>query len=169
MIRIFNRNRNAIGQFMVALIFLGTFGFLFMFDGFAAKSEAKSCCGGGEAVVTTFTADSSGDFGSDIPMDASSQNHIINKVIPSSSNSNGDGDGDGNGDCDCACIEGGCGSCGDNQCSGASTPSCDNRCEGPGMGQSCGPDNFGCCRAQDDEYCPNDDFADTECCQYGDC
>ena len=87
MIRIFNRNRNAIGQFMVALIFLGTFGFLFMFDGFAAKSEAKSCCGGGEAVVTTFTADSSGDFGSDIP----------------------------------------------------------------------------------DEYCPNDDFADTECCEYGDC
>lgn len=104
MIRIFNRNRNAIGQFMVALIFLGTFGFLFTFDGFVSKSQASGCCGGGEAAVISFTADSSGDFGSDIPMDTSSQNHIMNKVIPSSSNNNGDGDGDG--DCDCTCIEG---------------------------------------------------------------
>ena len=101
MIRIFNCNRNAIGQFMVALIFLGTFGFLFTFDGFATKPEAKGCCGGGEPAVTTFAADSSGDFGSDIPMDVESTDGCCggqNKPIPSSSNNNGDGDGDG---CEC--------------------------------------------------------------------
>lgn len=69
MINVFYRNRNTIGQFMVALIFLGTFGFLFTFDGFVSKSEATSCCCSGEAVVTSFTTDSSGDFGSEVPMD----------------------------------------------------------------------------------------------------
>ena len=70
MIHVFYKNRNTIGQFMVALIFLGTFGFLFTYDGFVAESTATSCCSGGEAAVTSFAADSSGDYGSDIPMDA---------------------------------------------------------------------------------------------------
>ena len=70
MINVFYRIRNTIGQFMVALIFLGTFGFLFTSDEFVSESEASGCCGGGEAVVTTFAVDSSGDFRSDIPMDA---------------------------------------------------------------------------------------------------
>ena len=153
MINVFYKNRNAIGQLMVALIFLGTFGFLFMFDGFAAKSEAKSCCSGGTPAVTTFAADSSGDFGSDIPMDASSESHIMHKIIPSSSNNNGDGDGDGN--CDCTCIEGGCGSCGDNQCNQASSVSCVNGCGGPEGGDGCGPDyTYGCCGDYGKSYCP---------------
>ena len=69
MIHVFYRNRNTIGQFMVALMFLGTFGFLFMYE-FVSGSQADSCCGGGEAAVSTFAADSSGDYGSEIPMDA---------------------------------------------------------------------------------------------------
>ena len=120
MIRIFNRNRNAIGQFMVALIFLGTFGFLFMFDGFAAKSEAKSCCGGGAPTVTTFAADSSGDFGSEISMDAESSGGCCggqDESIPSSSNNNGDEV--------CACGYQGCPS---SSCSGCSTKSCSSVC-----------------------------------------
>ncbi len=130
MIRIFNRNRNTIGQFMVALIFLGTFGFLFMFDGFAVKSEAKSCCGGGAPAVTTFAADSSGDFGSDTPMDAEATDGCCGgegKVIPSSSNSNGDDP------CDCLFEPGSsedreCGSCASNyECGGPAT-GCDMGC-----------------------------------------
>ena len=69
MINVFYRNRNTIGQFMVALIFLGTFGFLFTLDGFVSESQASCCCGSGESVVTTFASDSSGDYGSEIPMD----------------------------------------------------------------------------------------------------
>ena len=72
MINVFYKNRNTIGQFMVALMFLGTFGFLFTYDGFVSESTAAGCCGGGEAAVTSFAADSSGDYGSDIPMDAES-------------------------------------------------------------------------------------------------
>ena len=74
MINVFYRNRNTIGQFMVALIFLGTFGFLFTFDGFVSESKASGCCGGGEAAVTSFAADSSGDFDSDVSMDAPAAN-----------------------------------------------------------------------------------------------
>ena len=69
MINVFYRNRNTIGQFMVALIFLGTFGFLFTYDGFVSKSQASGCCGGGEVKAASFASDSSGDFGSEIPMD----------------------------------------------------------------------------------------------------
>lgn len=163
MIHVFYRNRNTIGQFMVALMFLGTFGFLFTYDGFVSKSAATSCCGGGEAVVTSFTADSSGDFGGDVPMDVevTDGRYGGKDNIPFSS--------DNNGDSDCACISGGCGECGSSKCSSSSNPSCETRCEGPGGGNICGPDNYGCCQDQDDEYCPNDDDADTECCQYGDC
>ena len=74
MIHVFYRNRHTIGQFMVALMFLGTFGFLFTYDGFVAESTATSCCGGGEAAVTSFAADSSGDFDSDVPVDAPAAN-----------------------------------------------------------------------------------------------
>ena len=70
MINVFYKNRNTIGQFMVALIFLGTFGFLFTYDGFVPKSQASGCCGSGE-VVSSFAADSSSDYGSDIPMEPS--------------------------------------------------------------------------------------------------
>lgn len=160
MIRIFNRNRNAIGQFMAALIFLGTFGFLFMFDGFAAKSQASGCCGTSEAAVTTFAADSSGDFGSGLPMDAGSTGGCCSsqdKPIPSSSNNNGDGDGDGG--CDCACIDGGCGSCGDSQCDGSKTQSCAELCEGNFCGDAyCNDDDF-------ETYCPNDDETDPDGCE----
>ena len=88
MIHVFYRNRNTIGQFIVALIFLGTFGFLFTYDGFVSKSQASGCCGG-EAAVTSFAADSSGDYGSVILMDAESTDGCCggqDKVIPSSSN-----------------------------------------------------------------------------------
>ena len=70
MINVFYKNRNTIGQFMVALIFLGTFGFLFAYDGFVSKSQASGCCGGGETAVTSFAADSSGDYSSDVPIEA---------------------------------------------------------------------------------------------------
>ena len=84
MINVFYKNRNTIGQFMVALIFLGTFGFLFTFDGFVSKSQASGCCGGGEAAATSFAADSSGDYSNEIPMgdapatDSSSSNSWAN-------------------------------------------------------------------------------------------
>ena len=117
---------------MVALIFLGTFGFLFTYDGFAAKSEAKRCCGGGEAAVTTFAADSSGDFGSDIPMDAPVTSGCCggeDKVIPSSSNNNDDSD-------DCTCLNGNpCSYCDSPPANGCGTNSCKGACD-------CGPD---CC------------------------
>ena len=156
MINVFYRNRNTIGQFTVALMFLGTFGFLFTFDGFVSDSQASGCCGGGKLMVTTFASDSSGDYGSDIPMDASSQSHIMNKVIPSSSNNNGDDD------CDCACIEGGCDSCGSSQCSGSETVDCDSRCDDKA---NCGPDaDPPCCDEKGDEYCPNDIYSGGDCC-----
>jgi len=128
MIRIFNRNRNAIGQLMVALIFLGTFGFLFTYDGFAAKSEAKSCCGGGEVAVTSFATDSSGDFGSDILMDTSATDSCCvgeDKVIPSSSNNSSE--------CTCA-----------TSCSCSSPSSCDGA-------KTC-PEASTCCFDTDGEY-----------------
>ena len=74
MINVFYRNRNTIGQFMVALIFLGTFGFLFTFDGFVSDSQAANCCCSGKATVTSFAADSSGDFESDVSVDAPAAN-----------------------------------------------------------------------------------------------
>lgn len=122
MINVFYRNRNTIGQFMVALIFLGTFGFLFMFDGFTAKSEAKSCCGGAPA-VTTFAADSSSDYGSDVPIDAESTGGCCSgegKVIPSSSNNSGDG---------CTCLGGNpCSYCDSPPAGGCGTNSCPGGC-----------------------------------------
>ena len=124
MINVFYRNRNTIGQFMVALIFLGTFGFLFTFDGFTAKSEAKSCCGG-EAAVTTFAADSSGDFGSDIPMDAEPIGGCCDKedkVIPSSSNNNDEDTG-------CTCLDGNyCDECDTSDCGGTHERYCATGC-----------------------------------------
>ena len=129
MIHVFYRNRNTIGQFMVALIFLGTFGFLFTYDGFVAESTATSCCGGGEAAVTAFAVDSSGDFGSDIPTDASDPDGCYGgraKLIPSSSNNDGDPD------CDCLFEPGPsenrqCSSCADKVCDGPKT-GCDTGC-----------------------------------------
>ena len=121
MIKIFYRNRNTIGQFMVALMFLGTFGFLFTYDGFVSKSQASGCCGGGEATVTSFAADSSGDYGITILMDAEPTDGCCgekDKIIPSSSNNNGD---------DEVC---GCGyqNCPGSGCSGCSTKSCSSVC-----------------------------------------
>ena len=96
MINVFYRNRNTIGQFMVALMFLGTFGFLFTFDGFVSESQASGCCSSGEVQVASFASDSSGDFSGEIPIDVSVQSDIMNKVIPSSSSNNGGPDV-----CDC--------------------------------------------------------------------
>lgn len=160
MINVFYRNRNTIGQFMVALMFLGTFGFLFTSDGFVSESQASGCCGGGEAVVTAFAADSSGDFGSDIPMDAPSTGGCCSgegKVIPSSSNNDGGGNGD-----DCTCISGGCGDCGKSMCMGAETVSCDNRCDNK---SSCGTDSDPPrCEDNGEEYCPNDPYSGGDSC-----
>lgn len=157
MIRIFNRNRNAIGQFMVALIFLGTFGFLFTSDGFVSESQAANCCCSGEVTLTSFAVDSSGDYGSDIPMDASVQSDIMNKVIPSSSNNDGGGNGD-----DCTCISGGCGACGANKCMGSETVGCDSRCDDK---DTCGSEaDPPCCEDKGDEYCPKDIYSGGDCC-----
>ena len=119
MINVFYRNRNTIGQFMVALMFLGTFGFLFTFDGFVSDSQASGCCSGGEAAVTSFAADSSGDYGSDIPMDAATGGCCggQDKPIASSSNNNSDEV--------CACGYQGCPGSG---CSSCSTKSCSAVC-----------------------------------------
>ena len=120
MIRIFNCNRNAIGQFMVALIFLGTFGFLFTFDGFVSKSQASGCCSGGEAVVTSFAADSSGDFDSDVSVDAPAANGcqcVPGSICTSCAKPN---------DCGGSTI-GGCGSKnGTCTCSSKKIPCCDS-------------------------------------------
>ncbi len=158
MIHVFYKNRNTIGQFMVALIFLGTFGFLFTYDGFVAESTATSCCGGGEAAVTSFAADSSGDFGGDVPMDAETLDSRYSRKgnIPFSSDSNGDSD--------CKCIGSSCGDCGSSTCSGASSVSCDSRCD-----ESCPNQYKSCCSTKGDKYCPNDEYADKECCEVGDC
>ena len=147
MIHVFYKNRNTIGQFMVALIFLGTFGFLFTFDGFVLDSQASGCCGGGEAAVTSFAADSSGDYGSDIPMDA-----------PSSGGCCG---GEDNAS-DCKCLNDGetsCNTCGDSTCSGSQTQSCANTCTSEG--RQCGSV---CCK-DGGEYCPSDDNTDPDICE----
>ena len=54
---------------MVALMFVGTFGFMLSYDGFILQSQAACCCSGGQQIVS-FAADSSGAYGSEIPMDA---------------------------------------------------------------------------------------------------
>ena len=100
MIHVFYRNRNTIGQFMVALMFVSGSIFMFTFDGFVSESGTSGCCGG-EVEVASFAADSSGDYGSEILMDAEGTDGCggENKIIPSSSNST---------DCSCATN---CGSC----------------------------------------------------------
>ena len=98
MIHVFYRNRNTIGQLMVALMFLSGAVFMFTFDGFVSESGATGCCSGGETAVPSFAADSSGDYGSDILMDASATDGCCggeDKVIPSSSN---------NGSTKCTCA-----------------------------------------------------------------
>ena len=136
MIHVFYKNRNTIGQFMVALMFLGTFGFLFTYDGFAAKSEAKNCCGGGEPAVTSFAADSSGDFGSAILMDAEATDGCCggtNNGLNSSSESSGSGG------CNCLTSEyEGDYTCSDTVCSS------DNAC-GQNTVSSCNTDEGGVC------------------------
>ena len=123
MINVFYKNRNTIGQFMAALIFLGTFGFLFTFDGFVSKSEATSCCCSGEAVVTSFAADSSGDYGSDSSVDTSGIDGCCggqDKFIPSSSSNNGG--------FDCGCVggdpEGKCSCTPSSYCNGTGSRAC---------------------------------------------
>ena len=155
MINVFYKNRNTIGQFMVALIFLGTFGFLFTFDGFVSESQASGCCGSGEAAVTSFAADSSGDFGSEIPMDAPATDGCCggedNTILTSDSS-------------DCNCLNDGttsCGKCGDSTCSGSQTQSCANTCTSES--RQCGDV---CCTDTDlAEYCPSDDNADPDVCE----
>lgn len=157
MINVFYRNRNTIGQFMVVLILLGTFGFLFTYE-FVSDSQASGCCGGGEVEVASFAADSSSDYSSDIPTDTETgEDRYSGKGnIPSPSS--------GNGDSDCTCISGGCGECGSNKCSSASSVSCKTGCKDS---SGCGPGNSvrECCEDKGDKYCPNDEYADSECCE----
>ncbi len=149
MINVFYRNRNTIGQFMVALIFLGTFAFLFTYNGFAAKAEAKGCCGGGAPAVTTFAADSSGDFGSDIPMDAEPAGGCCGEAdtLSGSSESN------------CStCIEGS---------SGCSICSSDNACGGDQDGcpskNECYNGKRGCRGGCDGKICKSATPCDGQC------
>ena len=135
MIHVFYKNRNTIGQFMVALMFLGTFGFLFTYDGFVAESTATSCCGGGEVVVSSFTVDSSGDYGSDIPMDVEltggCHGGTDNGPNPSSESSGSS----------CNCLTGGLSgsyTCSSNVCSS------ENAC-GQNTVSSCNTDEGGVC------------------------
>ena len=134
MINVFYKNRNTIGQFMVALIFLGTFGFLFTYDRFVSKSQAGSCCSGGEAAVTSFAADSSSDFGSDIRMDAESAGGCYggqDKPIPASSN---------NGGYTCGCVgsDGTCSCTMSNNCDGQGSRAC------PSSNSNCSVDLYVC-------------------------
>lgn len=95
MIHVFYKNRHTIGQLMIALMFVSGSVFMFTFDGFVSKSEATSCCCSGEVAVTAFAVDSSGDYGSEIPMNAEITDRYGGgeRNIPISS-SNSD-------DCDC--------------------------------------------------------------------
>ena len=135
MIHVFYRNRNTIGQFMVALIFLGTFGFLFTYDGFVSKSQASGCCGGSEVVVSSFAADSSSDYGSDVPMEAEPTDGCgggtDNGLNPSSERSGSS----------CNCLTGGLS--GNYTCS-SSVCSSENNC-GPSTVSSCNTDDGGAC------------------------
>lgn len=45
--KVFHKNRNTIGQLMIALMFVGTLGFLLSYDGSISESEAASCCSTG--------------------------------------------------------------------------------------------------------------------------
>ena len=145
MINVFYRNRNTIGQFMVALMFLGTFGFLFTSDGFVSKSQASGCCGGGEVKVVPFAVDSSGDYSGDIPMDAEATGGCgggKNMSIFASTSS----------DCNCLGADKDCGLCDDAD----GTSSC---CNG---GHYC-PDNTSC--EQDEGTCAN--YCDDDWCSNG--
>lgn len=77
---------------MIALMFVSGSVFAFTYDGFVFKSEAASCCSsGGEAAVTSFAVDSSGDFGDDSPMDTEVTDDCCggkNNPLPASSFSN---------------------------------------------------------------------------------
>ena len=156
MIKVFYKNRNTIGQFMVALIFLGTFGFLFTFDGFVSKSQASGCCGGGEAAVTSFAADSSSDYGSDIPMDAlvtsgcGGEASVLTNTCSCSDNSS------------CSNL---CDADDENCCGGSVKASqCATDCGGSFCKQSeyCNSDN-------ESSYCNNDpDFSDYYCSRSAD-
>lgn len=159
MINVFYRNRNTIGQFMVALIFLGTFGFLFTFDGFVSESKASGCCGGGEAMVTSFAADSSSDYGSNIPMDApitgghcgGGKDHILSSI-----NYN-----DISNEYPCSCIDLPFADCHEDTCSS------DNACGGTSSGchsdckESCGDKEIG--QRSCSEHCLNDDSTTSNC------
>ena len=126
MIHVFYKNRHTLYRFMVALMFVSGAIFLFTFDGEVSESQATSCCGGGGATLTSFAADSSGDHGSEIPMDASGTDGCRggqNELISSSSSNSGDPD------CTCLYEPGSsqdrkCGSCADKSCNGSPQTSC---------------------------------------------
>ena len=91
MIHVFYKNRHKVGQFMIALVFVSGAVFAFTFDRFVSESGATGCCSGGGATVTSFAADSSGDFGGDIPTDTEVTDHCCggkDNPLPASSFSN---------------------------------------------------------------------------------
>jgi len=101
--------------------------------------EAFTC--GGQSVVFPFAADSSGYFGSDIPMDTASIGGGDTNAAPSSSNNSSGNNSSSNNDDDepCECLGGGCGStscstsdpnCGIASCGGGCE--CPNEDQGPG-------------------------------------
>ena len=147
MIHVFYKNRNTIGQFMVALMLLGTFGFLFTYDGFVSESQAANCCCSGEATVTSFAADSSGDYGSDIPMDAE----------PTDGCCGDDSEATIFSGINCTCLGTDCGSCNeDNDCSNLDK-SDQNAC--PEKNNCKGTDNYSC----DGSICVNSSQCNGAC------
>ena len=158
MIHVFYKNRHAIGQLMIALMFVSGSIFIFMFssDGFVSKSKATSCCCSGKAAVTSFASDSSSDYGSDIPMNAEASDGCCGGKdnIPSSSSSNDDND--------CKCLGSSCGACDDGKCSSAQKPSsCKTGC----AGDFCGESGYGYCSSEyASKYCPKDSDADKDFC-----
>lgn len=125
MIHVFYRNRNTIGQLMIALMFVSGSVFMFTFDGFGSKSEATSCCCSGEAAVTSFAADSSGDYGSDIPMDAELTDGCGggNDIGIFASTS-----GPASSSCNCLGADKDCGLCDSSRCNGGAYCPTDTSC-----------------------------------------
>ena len=135
MIHTFYRNRHTIGQFMIALMFVSGSVFMFTFDGFVSESGTSGCCGGGEAKVASFAADSSADYGSTVPMDVEPtggcHGGTDNGPNPSSERSGSS----------CNCLTAGIS--GSYTCS-SSVCSSENAC-GPSTVSSCNTDDGGAC------------------------
>lgn len=150
MIHVFYKNRHTIYQLMIVLMFVSGAIFMFTFDGTVSESQATGCCSGGESQATSFAADSSSDYGSDIPMDTSSIGKCCGGQLVLSSSSN-------SGSCTCLHVPGSsedraCGDCANDDDCGGSLANCGTGCNKPckecTYGTKCSGDlcaGGGCC------------------------